>query len=121
MVRTNVGLCVIAEWNTTFLRRSRHIEHRYHYLRQQVQNGSLTIKTIPGKDTIRPPHEACPDDSDPQLEGYMDGEEWEAWFGRMNNSPSENAASEGSPVPSENEVLFGELIGPILEGPCWWD
>ena len=33
-----------------FLRRSRHIEHRYHYLWQQVQNGSLTIKTIPGKD-----------------------------------------------------------------------
>jgi len=37
-----------------FLRRSWHIKHRYHYLPQQVQiqlqNGFLTIKTIPGKD-----------------------------------------------------------------------
>jgi len=51
----------------------------------------------------------------------MDGDEWEAWFRRMNDSPSKNAASEGSPVPLEDEVLFGELVGPILEGPCWWD
>jgi len=31
------------------LRRTRHIEHRYHYIRQQVQAGRLTINTIPGK------------------------------------------------------------------------
>jgi len=33
-----------------FLRRSRHIEHWYHYLRQQVQREQLTIQTLPGKD-----------------------------------------------------------------------
>ena len=32
-----------------FLRRSRYIEHCYHYLRQQCQRGLLTIKMIPGK------------------------------------------------------------------------
>jgi len=35
-----------------FLWRSRHIEHRYHYLRQQCQQGLLTIKTIPGKENL---------------------------------------------------------------------
>ena len=33
-----------------FSRRSRHIEHRFHYLRQEVQKGRLQIRTIPGKD-----------------------------------------------------------------------
>jgi len=33
-----------------FLRRSRHIEHQYHYLRQQVQSEKLAIYTIPGKE-----------------------------------------------------------------------
>jgi len=33
-----------------FARRSRHIEHRYHYLRQQIRTEKLRIKTIPGKD-----------------------------------------------------------------------
>jgi len=32
------------------LRCSRHIQHRYHYLRQHVQNKALTIATIPGKE-----------------------------------------------------------------------
>ena len=35
---------------TKFLRRSRHIEHRFHYLRQQVQRDRLKIRTIPGKE-----------------------------------------------------------------------
>ena len=33
-----------------FARKSRHIEHRFHYLRQQVRAGHLDIQTIPGKD-----------------------------------------------------------------------
>jgi len=33
-----------------FARRSRHIEHRFHYLRQQVRSEKLDIITIPGKD-----------------------------------------------------------------------
>ena len=33
-----------------FLRRSRHIEHRYHYLRQQVKKEHIVMNTIPGKD-----------------------------------------------------------------------
>jgi len=33
-----------------FARRSRHIEHRFHYLRQQVRSEKLQIVTIPGKD-----------------------------------------------------------------------
>jgi len=33
-----------------FLRRIWHIEHWYHYIRQQVQNDQLTIRTLPGKD-----------------------------------------------------------------------
>jgi len=32
-----------------FARRSRHIEHRYYYLRQQVRSGKLGITTIAGK------------------------------------------------------------------------
>jgi len=32
-----------------FARRSRHIEHRYHYLHQQVRSGKLSITTIAGK------------------------------------------------------------------------
>jgi hypothetical protein len=35
------------------LRRTRHIEHRYHYIRQQVQKDNLSIATIPGKTTLR--------------------------------------------------------------------
>jgi len=33
-----------------FLRHSRHIQHHYHYLRQQAQNKALMIVTIPGKE-----------------------------------------------------------------------
>jgi len=33
-----------------FARRSRHIDHRYHYIRQQNWSGKLIMKTIPGKD-----------------------------------------------------------------------
>jgi len=33
-----------------FARRCRHIEHRYHYLRQQIRTQKLRITTIPGKD-----------------------------------------------------------------------
>ena len=33
-----------------FLRCSHHIEHRYHYLRQQFQSEKLVIRTIPGKE-----------------------------------------------------------------------
>lgn len=33
-----------------FHRRSRHIEHRYHYIRQQVRGKHLRLRTIPGKD-----------------------------------------------------------------------
>lgn len=35
---------------TKYLRRSRHIDHRYHYLRQQTKQGLLTMGTIPGKE-----------------------------------------------------------------------
>jgi len=68
-----------------FLRRSWHMEHRYHYLRQQVQNGSLTIRTISGKDNPSD-HltKLVPDNKNPYLEGYID--EWEAWFRRMNDN-----------------------------------
>lgn len=34
------------------LRRTRHIEHRYHYLRQQVQADRLAIATILGKENL---------------------------------------------------------------------
>jgi len=33
-----------------FTRRSHHIEHRYHYLHQQIRTEKLRIKTIPRKD-----------------------------------------------------------------------
>jgi hypothetical protein len=33
-----------------FQRRSRHIEHRFHYLRQEVNNSNLRIQHLPGKD-----------------------------------------------------------------------
>ena len=33
-----------------FARRSRHIEHRYHYLRQQQRTERLKVVTIPGKE-----------------------------------------------------------------------
>ena len=33
-----------------FMRRNRHIEHRFHYLRQQVRSKKLTINTIPRKE-----------------------------------------------------------------------
>jgi hypothetical protein len=32
-----------------FRRRSRHIEHRYHYLRQEVNKGHVKVRTVPGK------------------------------------------------------------------------
>ena len=35
-----------------FLRRSRHIQHRYHYIRQQAQNKAQMIVTIPGKENL---------------------------------------------------------------------
>jgi len=38
-----------------FMHRSRHIEHRFHYLRQQVRAEKLTIHTIPGKDNPSDP------------------------------------------------------------------
>lgn len=38
-----------------FARRSRHIDHHYHYLRQQHQSGYLTMKTIAGKDNLADP------------------------------------------------------------------
>jgi len=40
---------------TKFMRRSRHIKHRFHYLRQQVQQGLLTIHFIPGKENPADP------------------------------------------------------------------
>ena len=33
-----------------YLRRSRHIDHRYHYIRQQSKQGLIRITTIPGKE-----------------------------------------------------------------------
>lgn len=38
-----------------FARRTRHIEARYHYPRQQVQDGNLIIKTISGKENLADP------------------------------------------------------------------
>ena len=45
----NKGAYNLAQ-TSKFLWRSHHIEHRYHYLRQQCQRGLLTIKTIPRKE-----------------------------------------------------------------------
>jgi len=49
----------------------------------------------------------------------MDSIEWEDWFRDINESLDNT--SEGSPVLSEDNIRFGELLGPLLEGPCWWD
>ena len=38
-----------------FARRTRHIEVRHHYLRHQIQNGNMTIETIPGKENLADP------------------------------------------------------------------
>ena len=40
---------------TKFQRRSRHIEHRFHYIRQQVKKGNLRVKTIPGTENLADP------------------------------------------------------------------
>ena len=33
-----------------YMRRTRHIDHRYHYIRQEIKKGHLDLQTIPGKE-----------------------------------------------------------------------
>lgn len=47
--------CYKLSKSNKFARRTRHIEVRHHYLRKQVQNGNLIIKTIPGKENLADP------------------------------------------------------------------
>ena len=38
-----------------FLRRTRHIDHRYHYLRQEIKEGNLMIEWVKGADNQADP------------------------------------------------------------------
>ena len=41
--------------NHAYHRRTRHIDHKYHYVRQEAQRGNLVIKGVKGKDQLADP------------------------------------------------------------------
>jgi len=95
-----------------FLRRSRHIEHRFHYLRQQVQQQHLTIHFYPRQEEPgRYPHETHPHDDNHHLEeGQMD---WEQW---LRNITGDEVVEEIDSGSSEDSWSLAELAEFAQDG-----
>ena len=69
----------------------------------------------------RYPDETPTNEFDQSLEGDLVSFDWNDWMMGYQVTTTEDTTSEGSPVMFEDDILFGELLGPILEGPCLWD